>query len=117
MNLAPVIAKNGKKIQWTSMSGQGKVYDSSTGTMVGGAAVTRTISAVLDGYGSLESQLRFEQFRTGELVGKGGARIFCVENIKPGDKVQIDDIMYTVRHSKSVWKKDVVVLYEALVQQ
>lgn len=117
MSVSSVIAKNGVRVIWTPMGGSGKTYDTSTGTMVGAPVVPKTISVVLDGFGSVESKLRSGEFGANSVVENGAVRFFCVEPVKNGDILTINGDRMTVEYCKTVWKKDKIVLYSGQVRQ
>lgn len=116
MSVAATIARNGKTCTWRKMLGTGGAYSPSSGTVINTPTyVTETIKAVIDGFGSVESQLRALVFGNKSLLQEGQLRIFTVAALKPGDVLGIDSDDYTVVSCKSIWKKEIVVLYEAVV--
>jgi hypothetical protein len=116
MSIEATISRAGKTCTWRKMLGTGGVYDTATGAVTAPTFTTTTIKMVLDGFGSVESQLRAFAFGTKSLLQEGQLRAFTVANLRPGDIVAIDGEDYTVIYCKSIWKKEKVVCNEALVQ-
>jgi hypothetical protein len=116
MSVAATIARAGKTCTWRQMPGTGGTYDTATGTVIAPVSTTTTIKMVLDGFGSVESQLRAYVFGGKTLLQTGQLRAFTVANLRPGDIVTIDGEDYTVVYCKSIWKKEKVVCNEALIQ-
>jgi len=116
MSIAATIARAGKTCTWRKMLGTGGSYDETKGTVTAPTYATETIKMVLDGFGSVESQLKAFFFESKTLIQEGQLRAFTCAAIRPGDIVTIDSEDYTVNYVKSIWKKDKVVLHEAVVQ-
>jgi len=116
MSVAATIARAGKTCTWRKMLGTSGTYDTATGTVTAPTFTTTTIKMVLDGFGSVESQLRAFAFGSKSLLQEGQLRAFTVSNLRPGDVVTIDSEDYTVVYCKSIWKKEKVVCNEALIQ-
>lgn len=116
MSIAATIARSGKSATWRQMLGKSGTYDPSSGTVVNPVTKTQTIKVVLDGFGSVESQLRALAFGDKSLLQEGQLRAFTVASLQPGDVITIDADDYTVVYCKAIWKKEKVVCYEALIQ-
>lgn len=117
MSIASTLSKQGKTIQYRKMLGTGGTYNPATGVMGGGSmAPPVTLKAVLDGFGSVESQLRSGELVNNDLIETGRLRVFSVVKMHPGDIVTVDGEDYTVVYNKTVYKKEVAVLFEAVVR-
>ena len=118
MSYAGLIQRNGMKILWRKMLGEGGVYDYTTATVAQPSfAPAVTIYGVLDGFGSMESQLRSEQFEANDLEIMGATRVFTTSKLEAGDVVEFDGHARSVFLVKDIWKKNKVVLYMALVKR
>lgn len=117
MNAAGAISRNGTTVLWSPMSGGAGVYDPTSGTVVGPPeAAAKKIKAVLDGYGSIASQLRADHFSTNSVEVAGGLWVYTTAAIQTGDKLEINSQVYTVKFSKAIYSKEKILVYVAQVE-
>ena len=117
MSVASTVRRNGIRIIWRKMLGEGGAYDFNAATVAAAYAAPVEIYGVLDGFGSVESQLSSEHFRDKELSETGDYRVFTTTRISAGDTMEFDSEVYTVLKVKAVWKKARIVLFMAAVEK
>lgn len=116
MSIESTIARNGKTVRWRKMAGTGGTYNTATSKVDPPYIPFKDIKALIDGFGSVESQLRGADFGNKTLIQEGQLRLYTVTNVRPGDIVSVDEEVYTAFYNKSIWKKSKAVCYEVLVQ-
>lgn len=117
MSIEGTVRKKGKKIlHIPGPSSALGVFDVATGTVVQTPLPQREIFAVLDGFGSLESQLRADEYKTGSSESDGSLRVFAASRLDKGDTVVIDEKSYVLKYVKQVWKGSRVVFWEGVAE-
>lgn len=117
MSTASTIKRNGMPISWRKMNGNDGVYDFTSASVVAAPITTVAIYGVVDGFGSVESQLRGEQFGAEGLEVAGSFRVFTTTKVEPGDVLGFDSDFFTCFFVKPIFKKKKVECYMALVRR
>ena len=118
MSFDGTIQRNGVQVSWTPMGGTNRIYDTSTGTMIGGPDDTvSSIYVIVDGFMSTAGKVRSDAFDRGTLVTGGLLNCYTTAPVGLGDRLTIDGNLYTVMFRKSIWRKNKPVLYLLQVAQ